>query len=182
MSSTSLGKGSLSETLNPSNRLLPTDGRASLNTSHLPLTDRWLHQNTLCPPGVQTIGSAYVPHQPALQAYRNTEQKWVTKSRFLFQTTVIKELTVRCGFDSLLLLVSCHLCPLVDWNSRLNGKKKMDCIFFSLDSLFVFVFYVSSGLFIFFLFFFDSGKERGEILNKSFFVVRLLNIFTLYVD
>lgn len=58
----------------------------------------------------------------------------------------------------------------------------MDCIFFSLDSLFVFVFYVSSGLFIFFVFFFDSGKERGEILNKSFFVVRLLNIFILYVD
>lgn len=58
----------------------------------------------------------------------------------------------------------------------------MDCIFCSLDSLFVFVFYVSSGLFIFFLFFFDSGKERREILNKSFFVVRLLNIFILYVD
>lgn len=162
MSSTSLGKGSLSETLNPLNRLLPTDGRASLNTSHLPLTDRWLHQNTLCPPGVQTIGSAYVPRQPALQAYRNTEQKWVTKSRFFFKTTVIKELTVRCGFDSLLLLVSCHLCPLVDWNSRLNGKKKWIVFSFLLIAcLYLFSMFLLDYLFFLILFWFREGT-RGN--------------------
>lgn len=162
MSSTSLGKGSLSETLNPSNRLLPTDGRASLNTSHLPLTDRWLHQNTLCPPGVQTIGSAYVPRQPALQAYRNTEQKWVTKSRFFFQTTVIKESTVRCGFDSLLLLVSCHLCPLVDWNSRLNGKKKLIVFsFLSIACLYLFSMFLPDYLFFSYSFSIQ-GRNAGK--------------------
>lgn len=159
--------GSLLGTLNPLNWLFPT--YYITHTTHRQVA---VSEHCLCPPGVQTIFlRRYCVCATSSRSTRS--QKYRTemghKVLIFFQTTIIKELTVQCGFDSLLLFASCHLCPLVDWNSRLNGEK-MGCILFSVDSLFVFVFFVSSRFIYFFLilFWFREGMRGKFCIDKIF--------------